>query len=366
MSDINDVYPLGGFLGKTIEEPEILEYLTCGNRYNEDEISEGYIITQHEDIFKRVKFEDFALRYLYERMPIGTILDFVGDSPPIGWVKLDGSMFNTTTYPELNTLLSGNILPNFSGRASAYQGTNLSGDIGSFYGSTLKNINESHLPPHDHIYVDGVRGGDGENEGPGGNAGTSPNVSKSNRVTKVTGGDSRLTNVQPSALYNKIIKAIPFTTENRLFTPPDISNISTQSGLEFTPFCERLSGDNAIPDPEEVYIPTYNDLTTCASAIDIGLSTVGGGLSATTLYLNNSKFTGVFGQDEQVPPNPIYIDIEEMSNSNWFMIYNVGNFNTTIITQSQDFPSCPSNATWTSPFTFENETITINYLSASN
>ena len=63
--------------------------------------------------------------------PAGVIQAFMGTTPPDGWLLCDGSTFDGTTYPELQTVLGGTTLPNF--RDMFLRGNPSSGrQLGSF------------------------------------------------------------------------------------------------------------------------------------------------------------------------------------------------------------------------------------------
>ena len=47
--------------------------------------------------------------------PTGSIVAFYSNTIPNGWLLLNGTTFNATIYPELNTFLGGNTLPDFRG-----------------------------------------------------------------------------------------------------------------------------------------------------------------------------------------------------------------------------------------------------------
>ena len=44
-------------------------------------------------------------------VPVGTIIDFAGNTIPDGWLKCDGSVFDPNTYPELRAVLGRNNVP---------------------------------------------------------------------------------------------------------------------------------------------------------------------------------------------------------------------------------------------------------------
>lgn len=44
-------------------------------------------------------------------VPVGTIVDFIGATPPTGWLACNGATFSAATYPELAVVLGGTTLP---------------------------------------------------------------------------------------------------------------------------------------------------------------------------------------------------------------------------------------------------------------
>lgn len=49
-------------------------------------------------------------------MPIGAVIAYYANSVPAGWLYCDGTTFNQVTYPELYSLLGGNVLPDLRGQ----------------------------------------------------------------------------------------------------------------------------------------------------------------------------------------------------------------------------------------------------------
>lgn len=49
-------------------------------------------------------------------VPVGTIVDFIGATPPTGWLACNGATFSAATYPELAAVLGGTTLPDARGR----------------------------------------------------------------------------------------------------------------------------------------------------------------------------------------------------------------------------------------------------------
>jgi microcystin-dependent protein len=82
-------------------------------------------------------------------VPVGSITAYGGSAAPTGWLLCNGATFSAVTYPNLNTVLGGNTLPNFVGRVPM-------GKTASGTGSTLlgvggsNTIAEGNLPSHLH------------------------------------------------------------------------------------------------------------------------------------------------------------------------------------------------------------------------
>lgn len=362
MSDLDNIYPLGGLFGTTPSHTETPDYLKCGVRYSTEEVLDGSLIVRHEGVFYKINFEDFALNYITDKLPIGSIIDFVGDTPPLGWAVLNGSSFEPTSYPELFTLLGTNVLPDFSGRTTAYQGLHNTEAVGDKKGTSTKKLEPDNLPSHTHEYVDAHRNEAGENDDGGGNHGTSPSLYFASEETDFTGGVKLLENVQPTILYNKIIKAVPSGNTDLEFIPPSTDNIAVDTGIEILPFCYRRSGESDETDP---YIPTY-DLGLCDTFINMDLSTVSGGVSSSVLTKVGDKYKGLVAIDTVSVGGPynIYLEITEVTNDKWQLWFNFDNTSIEPMTTSLDFPACPYDSTWDSPFTFESVIYTIDSMTS--
>lgn len=89
------------------------------------------------------KLASSAAEYL---VPVGSIVSYIGATAPSGWLICDGTTFNATTYPALNTLLGGNTLPNLQLRIpmGAGAGANVKTSGGD------RKILTTHLPVHSH------------------------------------------------------------------------------------------------------------------------------------------------------------------------------------------------------------------------
>jgi len=96
-----------------------------------------------------------SLTNLPNQVPIGTIQMWPTSSPPSGWLICNGGSFNTSTYPELNSLLGGNALTNFNGRFPLGVGNSgTSGatnhNISSDGGEEKHTLSISEMPNHSH------------------------------------------------------------------------------------------------------------------------------------------------------------------------------------------------------------------------
>ncbi len=88
-------------------------------------------------------------------VPIGTIQMWPTSTPPTGWMICDGANFNATTYSQLNSVLGGNTLPNFSGRFPLGVGNSgTSGatnhSISSNGGAETHTLSINEMPSHSH------------------------------------------------------------------------------------------------------------------------------------------------------------------------------------------------------------------------
>ncbi|MEM6699011.1 MAG: tail fiber protein, partial [Bacteroidota bacterium] len=111
---------------------------------------------------------------LADQVPIGTIQMWPTETAPSGWLLCNGSTFNTSTYPDLNSVLGGNTLPDFRGRFPLGQysnsdSQNLSGltrrNIGDQAGAETHTLSINEMPAHSHSITFGERskGGGGNN-----------------------------------------------------------------------------------------------------------------------------------------------------------------------------------------------------------
>lgn len=91
-------------------------------------------------------------------MPVGTVVSFVGTTPPNGWLLCDGTVISPSSYPALYPLLVNGTLPDLRSRfiVGTGQGAGLSkynrNDVGGLETVTLA-INQ--IPPHSHSINNG-------------------------------------------------------------------------------------------------------------------------------------------------------------------------------------------------------------------
>ena len=93
--------------------------------------------------------------------PVGSVIPFAINNLPQGFLLADGSVFNTTLYPELETYLGGNVLPDYTGRALYYKTTDYS--FGQDYGTDSDSEGPTVLitqPNYDEV-VFGIAGYNG-------------------------------------------------------------------------------------------------------------------------------------------------------------------------------------------------------------
>lgn len=161
-------------------------------------------------------------------MPSGTILDFAGAAPPVGFLLCDGAEVSRVTYSDLFAVLGviwgpgdGSTtfnLPNLNGRTTIGSGTytdDVSGSItrtiGQKTGAAAHVLTEPQMPVHNHTQnphthtvaqvVGNVGAGSGNTfQFPAGQSGSTT------ATNNPAGGGQSHNNMQPSAVVVKMIK----------------------------------------------------------------------------------------------------------------------------------------------------------------
>ncbi len=144
--------------------------------------------------------------------PVGSIMMYYGISAPANWLICDGSTFNAATYPQLDALLEGNTLPDFSGRFA--MGVGDSGTAGSTNhtfasggGEEKHTLSTGEMPAHKHnvtiTYREGSEQGSSNNYSDlGGGSSSSSTYTSASK-----GGGNAHNNLPPYLTVNYIIKA---------------------------------------------------------------------------------------------------------------------------------------------------------------
>lgn len=98
--------------------------------------------------------------------PVGSISMWYTSTPPTDWLICDGTTFSATDYPDLNTLLGGNTLPDLKGRmpigvgqqsntkwdstAETYTADGTDFALAGSGGTEDHKLLEAEIPSHDH------------------------------------------------------------------------------------------------------------------------------------------------------------------------------------------------------------------------
>ncbi len=145
-------------------------------------------------------------------VPIGTIQMWATPTPPDGWLICDGTNVGTGTYPALEAVLGGTVLPNFNGRFPLGVGNSntqysSNHNLKSTGGFEKHQLSEAEMPSHNHdvtvTYREGSENGSGNNYSDLGGGSSSSKTFTSN--TK--GNDSPHNNMPPFYTIYFIIKA---------------------------------------------------------------------------------------------------------------------------------------------------------------
>ncbi|MEM9544343.1 MAG: tail fiber protein [Bacteroidota bacterium] len=153
-------------------------------------------------------------------VPVGAMMMWYTSAPPDGWLICDGTTFNATTYPALNTVLGGNTLPDLIGRFALGSGERNEGSnhpLTSTGGIETVVLNVQNIPAHTHDVTIGFRegheNGQGQDYSDLGASAPDHNANKTYQTDSWGGvtGNPNLTlphqNMPPFLTVNYIIKA---------------------------------------------------------------------------------------------------------------------------------------------------------------
>lgn len=84
-------------------------------------------------------------------VPVGTLIDWMGSTVPPGWLKCDGSTYDTNTYPQLFAYLGSGTLPDFRDRVTI--GASGTKAVKSTGGNTTITLTAGQMPSHNHNLV---------------------------------------------------------------------------------------------------------------------------------------------------------------------------------------------------------------------
>ena len=151
-------------------------------------------------------------------VPVGSIMMWSTATPPDGWLICDGTTFNASTYPALNTVLGGNALPDLIGRFALGAGERNEGSnhpLLSTGGQEDVKLDEDNIPAHNHKvtigYREGAENGQGQDYSDLGASSDDHNGSRTYDTDSWGGSDNGLTlpheNMPPFLTLHYIIKA---------------------------------------------------------------------------------------------------------------------------------------------------------------
>lgn len=99
-------------------------------------------------------------------IPVGTIVMYISTTPPKGWLLCDGTLYLTTNYPALFSVLQRQYggtsgagtfaVPSLSSNVPVGQGGSIAGSLGATGGvsSVTLTAAESGYPSHTHATID--------------------------------------------------------------------------------------------------------------------------------------------------------------------------------------------------------------------
>ncbi|PWC10639.1 phage tail protein [Brenneria roseae subsp. americana] len=160
-------------------------------------------------------------------LPVGAIVMWGSETPPDGWLELNGQEFDTEQNPKLALMYPDGVVPDYRGRfvRAWSNGSTIDAD------RELGSVQSDEVGPHSHILITGRFGTRADSYGPQegalhqcGNSGTSLAAGRieSGEIQENTGSETRPINI--AAMY--IIKTDLAESENSGSTTPTALVIS--------------------------------------------------------------------------------------------------------------------------------------------
>ncbi len=286
--------------------------------------------------------------------PVGTITEWVGTSPPEGWLLCNGSAVSRTTYEDLFDLFNGFTpalpygsgdgsttfnLPSFAGRTLIGSGstTDSADQLSTFSlytsgGEFDHTLTIDEIPSHDHRYDDEyknfVRAVGINTARDVDNIGEDQIDLLNARETQSVGGDQPHNNIQPYAVVNYIIKAksdiiIDFNPtltgglsaldNDGLFTSTSLDLSSSQLGVYVDETKLGFCANNKLTINDD-FIVTCAEGGIATTANDTTIPTT----SAVKDYVDGIYTLGINQTYETISVNPDP-GLENTSNRAWFV-----------------------------------------------
>jgi microcystin-dependent protein len=104
---------------------------------------------QDFEVLYGAMIDDFYNEEIMAGTPIGAIVAWYTDSIPTGWLRCDGTVFDSGDYPDLATVLGVAVLPDFTDRFLFGSGVN--DDVGDTGGENQHILTLAEIPAHSHV-----------------------------------------------------------------------------------------------------------------------------------------------------------------------------------------------------------------------